>query len=513
MIDGNCRYNGKKIVLCVLDGFSFGKCCSSNAFSVAKTNNLQQILQKYPSVMLHASGNCVGLDSGQMGNSEVGHMAIGAGKIIQQDLPMINQAVTSGVFVSSEIIQNAILEAKKNNSNIHIIGLYSSGGVHSHLNHINEIARVVASCDILTKLHIVTDGRDVSPNNFVKNDHFELLRLINKNKNIAIATIMGRYFAMDRDNKWDRIKIATDAIIFGKTENFIQSLEEFAKLNDLGPSDEFIKSYKIADYSGILPNDIVIFANFRADRMRQIAKVFANDYKLYDQEIPKTKLISMMEYYHGLSEKSDILFKKQIIENSLSHIYSNLSLSQLKIAETEKYAHVTFFFNGGKEDLLLNEERIMIPSPNVPTYDLQPEMSAYEIQDTAIEKIKENKTNLIVLNIANGDMVGHTGNFKAAVKAVEVIDEVVGNLLKTCEENDYILLITADHGNIEEMLDCNGEIHTQHTLNKVPLIFCGKEFCNLEVKDNDKLSIANIAPTILKICNISIPKDFEQSIL
>ncbi len=502
-------YNGKKIVLCILDGFALGdKNNPSNAVAKAKMPNLEYALKNYPNTELFTSGEAVGLDAGQMGNSEVGHMTIGAGKIIQQDLPMINTAVAKNQIKHNQDIKNAIQFARENKSNIHIIGLYSNGGVHSHMNHIHHLAEIFAAEDLPVNLHIITDGRDVPPSTFFQKD-WEILDSFTREKNVKIATIMGRYFAMDRDNKYNRTRLASDAIIFAKAEKFT-SLPHFIK-NNSQVADEFIPPVAADYYPGISPNDVVIFANFRVDRMRQLLKIFAKDVVLENGEnIPAAKLICAMEYYQGLSEKSAILFAKQEVKNSLAHVYSNLGLSQVKIAETEKYPHVTFFFNGGKESLLPKEERIMIKSPDVTTYDLKPEMSAYELRDVVVAKIAENTEDLMIINVANGDMVGHTGNFAASVKAAEVLDELIGNFIQAAKVHGHCLIITADHGNIEEMLDNNGEIHTQHTLNPVPIIFCDEEYFQKNFNCLQPASLANIAPTILKICNIDPQDGFEK---
>jgi len=507
-------YNGKKILLCILDGFALGdKNNPHNAVAKAKMPNLNKILKQYPYTELTTSGIYVGLDEGQMGNSEVGHATIGSGMVNMQDLPMINKAIKENTLLSNQEIKNAIIHIKKHNSNIHLIGLYSNGGVHSHMNHIHGLANIFANEDIKVILHIITDGRDVNPKRFLQNDAIELKDFMALNQNISLGTVCGRYYAMDRDNKWDRIKLATDVILFGKSDQTYKSIDEIINYNNnLGyESDEFMKPCKVNKYSGIKNNDIVLFSNFRTDRMRQMVKVLTQEKNLYHDIIfPQFKTISMMKYYEGLQAKSSILFEKKEIQNSISHIYANLGLKQLKISETEKYAHVTYFFNGGKDDLLQGEKRIAIQSPDVKTYDLKPEMSAFELQVKLIEAIKLQEYNLIVCNVANGDMVGHSGNFTASVKASEVIDVLLGNFLKNAIENDYIMIITADHGNIEEMIDKNGDIHTQHTLNPVPFIICSQEYKNTKINFIPHGCLANIAPTILKICNIEIPNNMEK---
>ncbi|QED23396.1 2,3-bisphosphoglycerate-independent phosphoglycerate mutase [Candidatus Deianiraea vastatrix] len=490
----------KKILLCILDGFAFGnRDCPNNAVAKAKMPNFEHILSKYPHTMLDASGQAVGLDDGQMGNSEVGHSTIGTGTINMQDLPMINNAIKSGYFFNNEACKK-LLDAKKA---VHIVGLYSDGGVHGHRQHIKYIAKTIADKGILVNLHIITDGRDVKPGQFLTQDWIDLEDFVKSSKNIKLASVSGRYYAMDRDNKWDRVKLATDAMIFADSLEFkdLKTIVEFYKNNSI--SDEFIKPCFISGYSGIETDDIVFFANFRADRMRQISSVFTSQKDIY-QNIPRIENIAMTRYFADLD--ASIVFEKSEKLNSLGHIYANLGLNQLRIAETEKYAHVTYFFSGGSDEILAGEDRILIPSPNVATYDLKPEMSAFELKDRLILEMKSKKYDLIVCNIANGDMVGHSGNFTASIRAAEVIDEVAGTILQSAVDNNYIMVITADHGNIEEMIDCDGHLHTQHTLNPVPFIVCIDDK-NIAFKPN--LGLANIANTILKLANIEENSDMS----
>lgn len=486
-----------------MDGFAFGdKNCKSNAFYKSKTPNFDKILNKYPWTEIEASGKYVGLCDGQMGNSEVGHMTIGAGCVLVQDLPMIDRAIEKDRIKSMKPILNAIKNLKDSDKNIHIIGLYSSGGVHSHLKHIEHLTKIFDSNNVNVILHIVTDGRDVCPNKFTEEDVLHLMEFINSCKNVKIGTICGRYYAMDRDKRIERTCKFAKAIINGDCESFSTLESAIKNIKDLKESDEFINPKKISEYSGIKDGDFVLFANFRSDRMRQIAKVFTGELEIDVKiKMPKINLISMMEYYSGFSEKSEILFYKEKINSCISKKYSDLRLRQLKVAETEKYAHITFFFNGGEEEPFPLEDRILVPSSKVKTYDLKPEMSAFEIKDIVIENLKKKKHYLIVVNIANGDMIGHTGNFLAAKKAVSVIDQIIGDFVIESKNNDYSLVITADHGNIEEMIDRSNYIHTQHTLNKVPLILIDGKYKDAEVLKKCK-SIKDIAELIYKISEI-----------
>ncbi len=502
-------YNGKKVFLCILDGFAFGdENNPHNAVAKAKMPNLKAILKKYPNTEIQTSGNAVGLDEGQMGNSEVGHMTIGAGRILMQDLVKINLDIEHDKLREKEIIKNAISNLKNSGKSLHLIGLYSNGGVHSHQDHIDHIAKLFADNGILVNLHIITDGRDTPPKNFINGGFTDILSLVRENKRIRISTISGRYFAMDRDNKWDRVKLALDAVVFAKGEKFaeVKDLIESNKQSNKN-GDEFITPSIISDYQGAKEGDMFLIANFRADRVRQLAAALTGDFVLYEKPL-SFDLICQTKYYDNI--KAKVLYQKDEVLDGLCEVFAKNELKQLKVAESEKYAHITFFINGGREELFEGEERILIPSPDVKTYDEKPEMSIMKLKETLVEKIKINEFNLIIANIANGDMVGHTGNFDACVLAAKSIDDVVCELERVATENNYIMIITADHGNIEEMIDKNGQIHTQHTTGPVPIIFCGKEFDGKKIDFLENASLANIAPTILKICNLKSNSKLED---
>jgi 2,3-bisphosphoglycerate-independent phosphoglycerate mutase len=482
----------RKIVLCILDGFGLGNPSNeNNAVAKAKKPNIDMLIGKFGCGFLETSGEYVGLDDGQMGNSEVGHITIGSGRIVRQSLPEINHAIKNGIFESKGTIVNSVYDLKKSGKSIHIVGLYSSGGVHSHKDHIKYIANLYAKSDVNVILHLITDGRDVSPKSFI-NEIDEIKTTLSDK--IRIGTISGRYYAMDRDNREERTNVAFDAIYNGNSNHVTENLHDYINQNyakDI--TDEFIPATIFEGYSGVNKGDHILFANFRADRMRQIVK-FINEKKSEDVSI-----MCMKEYYPGLKKESSILFASEDIKDTLSEVYSKNSLRQIKIAETEKYPHVTFFLNGGVEKPFPLEDRVLVPSPKVPTYDMQPEMSAYLVKDEVIKAIKM-QYDLIVVNFANCDMVGHTGNMGAAISAIEHIDNIIGEIYGNL--SDYCMLITADHGNVEEMFDhsCN-EIHTQHTTGPVPIIICDHNK-RYNVKNG---GLQDIVPTMLNIASIEIP--------
>ena len=489
--------NMKKILLCIMDGIGIRKEDHGNAVRVANTKNLNELLKKYPASLLEASGNKVGLPIGQMGNSEVGHTNIGAGRIVYQPLEFISNMIKTKKLYDNKNINEVINHVKENDSRLHLLGLLSEGGIHSHINHLFGILDMCKEKNVTDiYIHVFTDGRDTLPTSGIG----YIKKLQNKLKEIGfgkIASISGRYYSMDRDNNWDRIRKSYDVIVngLGKTyENPLEYMENSYK-NEI--TDEFIKPMLI-DKSGIIKNnDGLLVFNFRPDRLRELFKTITN--KEFNEFPHKTfkniKLVSMMPVSDEVICKS--AYPNQKLDNTLGEYLSNKGLKQLRIAETEKYAHVTYFFDGGVEKNLNNCDRVLIPSSKVDTYDLKPEMSAYEITDKLFKII--DKYNFIVLNFANGDMVGHTGVFDAAVKAVEVVDECVGMIYNKCLEKDYTLIITADHGNSDYMLDENNNIITSHSTSLVPFIITDNKY---KLK-NGKL--ADIAPTILDIMGIEIP--------
>ena len=493
----------KKVLLCVLDGVGLSKIKDGNALINANKPNIDYLMKEYPNKGINASGTFVGLPDGQMGNSEVGHLTIGAGRIIYQSLELINRAIKDESFYSNESFLNAIRHAKENNSKLHIMGLLSDGGVHSHINHIKALLKLCKKEDFSNVyFHIFTDGRDT-----FKESSISYIDDLNKEINELgigkICTISGRYYAMDRDKRWDRLKKCYDVIV-NNTGNKCDNYKKYITDSyEKGITDEFIEPVIIDESGKIEENDSIIWANFRPDRAIQILRSLVDpNFDGFDRKIFNNLYLTTMMYVSD-DVKSDIAFKKEIIDNTLGIYLSKLGKKQLRIAETEKYAHVTYFFDGGR-DLDLNLcDRVLIPSPKVATYDLKPEMSAREITSNLLEKM-DNNYDFIFLNFANGDMVGHTGNYDMTKKAIETIDEMIGKLYKKCVEDEYLFIITADHGNAEEMIDENGNVVTSHTTNLVPFIVTDK---NLNIDNVNKLS--DIAPFVLNYMNLNLPDEMK----
>ncbi len=477
-----------KVILCILDGFGIGnKNYKYNAIFQSKTPNFQSMLEKYPNTTLETSGLAVGLPIGQMGNSEVGHMTIGAGRVVYQDLPRINLAMQNGE------LEMKLIKLSLGNV-VHLVGLCSNGGVHSNLEQIKFTYKALEKLGKTVILHIITDGRDVPPSDFSS--------ITKEFDEMNIGTISGRFFAMDRDNKVERTEQYFSALL-GKSETKFENISQAVKFfYSQKVTDEFFEPSIIGNFKGISSGDSIFFVNFRADRMRQITQ------KTIDSTL-FAKIICMTQYSTEIAKKTTILFDQNKITNTLIDILELHKKKHLHISETEKYAHITFFFNGGREAQGRFEERILIQSPNVRTYDIQPEMSIYELQEVLFQKINEKSHDFIVINIANGDMVGHTGNFEASKRAAEHIDLFLGKLEKSSLKNNYEILITADHGNLEEMVDSKtGEIHTQHTTGVVPLILVSKNPRNLK-----NGSLANIAGTVLDLMEIPKPIEMENGLL
>ncbi len=494
----------KPVVLAILDGFGETKKEEGNAVKAANTKTLDAIVREYPTAMLEASGAFVGLPQGQIGNSEVGHTNIGAGRIVYQNLARINNAIEDKTFFKNEAFLDVINNCKKNSSALHLLGLLSDGGVHSHLNHLYALLEL-AKKEGLDEVYIdvFTDGRDVSPNSAVS----FIKQLVEKTKEIGvgkIATISGRYYAMDRDNRWDRVKKAYDAIVNGVgkfEENPIKVVEDSYKE---GVTDEFIVPCVCLKGVALKENDGIIFFNFRPDRARQITKALTfKDFDGFEREKGYFKVFFVcMTRYDETFRDVLIAYDAVELKNTFGEYISKKGLKQLRIAETEKYAHVTFFFNGGKEEKFLNEDRILIKSPAVATYDLKPEMSAFEVCREVVLKIESLEYDVIILNFANCDMVGHTGVFDACVKAVETVDRCVSDILKAVKKVGGVLIITADHGNAEEMIDSNGGVLTSHTTN--PVIF-SVLFHDCKLKEKGRL--CDIAPTMLTILGLEKPQE------
>ena len=493
----------KKVLLCVLDGVGLIKIKDGNALINANKPNIDYLMKEYPNKGINASGTFVGLPDGQMGNSEVGHLTIGAGRIIYQSLELINRAIKDESFYSNESFLNAIRHAKENNSKLHIMGLLSDGGVHSHINHIKALLKLCKKEDFSNVyFHIFTDGRDTFKESSISYID-DLNNEINELGIGKICTISGRYYAMDRDKRWDRLKKCYDVIV-NNTGNKCDNYKKYITDSyEKGITDEFIEPVIIDESGKIEENDSIIWANFRPDRAIQILRSLVDpNFDGFDRKIFNNLYLTTMMYVSD-DVKSDIAFKKEIIDNTLGIYLSKLGKKQLRIAETEKYAHVTYFFDGGR-DLDLNLcDRVLIPSPKVATYDLKPEMSAREITSNLLEKM-DNNYDFIFLNFANGDMVGHTGNYDMTKKAIETIDEMIGKLYKKCVEDEYLFIITADHGNAEEMIDKNGNVVTSHTTNLVPFIVTDK---NLNIDNVNKLS--DIAPFVLNYMNLNLPDEMK----
>lgn len=487
----------KPIVLCILDGFGIGDPSSKfNAIALAKMPNYNRILSNYPHSKLETSGIAVGLPEGQIGNSEVGHTTIGAGRVIYQDLPKINKAISSGELVKNKILQNFISEFKQKNQTCHLMGLFSDGGVHSHFHHIIFLANFLNQNNIRVNLHLFLDGRDVAQKSAKEFFDFATNNL---HDNVKISTISGRYYAMDRDNKWDRIKLATDAILKGEGPNFKDAKSAIEYNYNQNITDEFILPCSIGDYRGVEEGDGLIFCNFRADRARQISK------KLEESKLFSCP-IALTEYSNELNKFYKILFPHQEIINSLPEILSKHKFCQLRIAETEKYAHVTFFFSCGKEQLFDGEKRILIQSPAVATYDLKPEMSCHEVCENLVAEINKDQFDFIVVNFANPDMVGHSGLLEPSIKACEAIDKQISALEKIILEKNGAMIITADHGNIECMQDENQLPHTSHTTNPVPFILICNNAKEYHLNDG---ALNDIAPSILTLFKITKPQEMD----
>jgi len=489
------------VSLIILDGFGDAEKNAGNAIAAAKTPNLDKIFSENPTTLINASGLHVGLPDGQMGNSEVGHTNIGAGRIVYQELTRITKAIEDGDFFENEALIKASDNCKKNDSAIHFIGLLSDGGVHSHINHLAGLVEMAKKQGLeKVYVHAIMDGRDVSPVSgagFIR----DLQDTMNKIGVGKIASVMGRYYAMDRDNRWERVEKGYSAMI-GKADVCADAAEyvEASYKNEV--TDEFI----IPAYCGegaIKANDSVVFFNFRPDRAREITRVFVDTaFEGFEREYFPVTYICMTQY-DATMPNVDVAFKPQTLENTFGEYIASLGKKQLRIAETEKYAHVTFFFNGGVETTNEGEDRVLIPSPKVATYDLQPEMSAPEVCDAVVEKINSGEYDNIILNFANCDMVGHTGVFEAAVKAVETVDTCVGKVIDAIKAQGGVAIITADHGNADKMLEDDGvSVFTAHTTNPVPLTVVGYD-CQLR----EGGALCDIAPTMLQIMEVPQPAE------
>ena len=489
--------------LIIMDGFGLTEPSQSNAVSVGKTPVLDRLFREYPNTTLSASGLDVGLPDGQMGNSEVGHTNIGGGRVVFQDLPRITRAVEDGSFFKNEAYLKAMNACKEKGSALHLYGLLSDGGVHSHINHLFALLKM-AKEQGLTRVyvHCFLDGRDVSPTS--GKGFVEALRDQCSELGVGkIATVMGRYYAMDRDKRWERVQQAYDAMVYGEGVQNPDPVDAVAESYAQGVTDEFVEPV-VCDRDGtISDNDSVIFFNYRPDRAREITRAIVDtEFDGFQREWFPTTYICNTEYDATMPNVT-VAWPHKEVKNGLGEYLSSMGMTQLRIAETEKYAHVTFFFNGGVEKQYEGEDRVLVASPKVATYDLQPEMSAYEVKDKCVERILSGAYDVIILNFANCDMVGHTGVMEAAVKAVETVDECVGTVVDATLQMGGIAMITADHGNAECMKEPDGSPMTAHTTNLVPFIVCGAA---VELRQG---RLADIAPTILDVMGLKQPEEMD----
>ena len=495
------------VTLCILDGFGINKSSYGNAIAQQGTPNLKQIEKQYPTTTLDASGTAVGLCAGQMGNSEVGHLNLGAGRIVYQDLPKINNEIENKKFFSNPAFLKATQHVKKNNSKLHLMGLVSDGGVHSHIDHLKALVDLANKQGIKNVfIHAITDGRDTlrdSGKGFVT-------EIENYAKGKAkVASICGRVYTMDRENRWDRIKLAYDMLVFGKAKNKYKTTEKcFDDTYKKQIFDEFIEPSIIGGGATIDDGDAVIFFNYRTDRAREITNALSQKtFKEFKAKKFKNLLYCCMTEYSKDFENVLIAYPPEKITENLSAIISKAGLKQFHVSETTKYAHVTFFFNGGIEKANKNEDRLLIDSINVQDYSSVPQMRANEITDKVVEAINSKKYDFVLVNISNPDMIGHTGNLQSAIKAIEVTDNCAKRIFDATIKNGSDLVITADHGNCEEMLDKDGNILTSHTTNPVKLWLVSQKYKNVKLK---KGRLSNVAPTILKILGLEIPKQMDQ---
>ncbi len=502
----------KKTLLMILDGWGIGDGSKADVISSVPTPNLTWYKNNYPNSRLHASGEDVGLPDGQMGNSEVGHLNIGAGRVIYQDLVKINKECKTGEIKKNKTLTDAFSYARDNNKQVHFMGLMSDGGVHSLDKHLYSLCDMTMDYGLKNVfIHAFGDGRDTDPRSglgYTKNllDHL-------RKSNGQIASFIGRFYAMDRDKRWERIKEAYDLLVNGigtPTQNILEAIQNSY---DAGVTDEFLKPIVVTDKNGsaigkIKEGDVIVFFNFRNDRAKELTIV------LTQKDMPEAGMKTMPLYYCTMTpydatfQGLHIIYPKDNAENTIGEVLSAAGKTQLRIAETEKYAHVTFFFSGGREEKFLNEERIMVPSPKVATYDLQPEMSAYGVRDAVIQAIETEKFDFICLNFANGDMVGHTGVYDAIVKAVKTVDECAGAVIKAARDHGYDVLVMADHGNADKVINEDGSPNTAHSLNPVPSILITDDY-----KKINEGKLADVAPTLLTIMGVDIPEDMTGKVL
>ncbi len=500
--------SGKKVLLAILDGWGIENNPKISAVAAANTPFMDKATAENPNNTLVTYGEEVGLPEGQMGNSEVGHLNIGAGRIVYQDFAKINKSIREGDFFENRILTEAFEKAKNQpQAKVHLLGLLSDGGVHSHINHLKALCKMGDSYGVSTNIHAFMDGRDTAPNGgqgYVE----DLLAYIKPMKTVALATMIGRYYAMDRDLRWERVKKSYDLMVHGvgtPTTDFVESL---SNSYENGITDEFVEplvNKSLKENSNIKEGDIVIFFNFRTDRPRQITRALTQE-SFPDFEMKPIDLhFVCMTQYSAAFKNLKVAYEKPTMVNTLGDVLSANGKTQLRAAETEKYPHVTFFFNGGVEKEIEGEFRALSNSPKVATYDLQPEMSAPDVTKSILKSIEEQSPDFICVNYANADMVGHTGVFDAVIKSVETVDDALSQLVPVAQSDGYQVIIIADHGNADIMVNADGSIHTAHTTNPVPVIFMN----DLGVEEINAGKLADIAPTVLKIMNIEQPSEMD----
>ncbi|MDF1878570.1 2,3-bisphosphoglycerate-independent phosphoglycerate mutase [Sulfurimonas sp. SAG-AH-194-C20] len=489
----------KKAILVITDGIGYSQKTEHNAFYNATKPTYDKLFKQTPHSLIDTFGLSVGLPESQMGNSEVGHMSIGSGRVLYQDLVKISLALSEKNLESNEELQKLFTTSDR----LHLIGLLSDGGVHSHIDHFMGLADIAAKTGKKVFLHFITDGRDVSPTSaqkYLKQVQAHL------NENITIATISGRFYSMDRDNRWERIKRGFDAMVKAEPKTGFNPEAYIGHSYSLGETDEFVEPVAFKGYDGMLEGDSVLTINFRSDRMRELVTALGSkEFSEFSKEDLDLNIATITEYDKSFSYP--VLFRKDVPKNTLAEVIANAGLKQLHTAETEKYAHVTFFLNGGIDEPYQNETRVLIPSPDVKTYDMKPEMSCGAVGSAVLDAM-DSEYDFIVVNFANGDMVGHTGDFEAAKKAVNAVDEQLGKIVQKAKELDYALVITSDHGNCEEMQDDDGEMLTNHTV--------GKVWCFVEAEGVSKVeagALNNIAPTVLKLMGLDIPSEMDHSLV
>ncbi len=494
----------RPIAIIIMDGFGISPTQEGNAIAHARKPNLERLWKEYPTTTLKASGLAVGLPRGQMGNSEVGHLNLGGGRIVYQDLTRISLAVEKGTFASNPVLHEAMNLARKRDSKLHMIGLLSDGGVHSHITHLYALLEMARSMDLSRVfVHAILDGRDVPPRSAL--GYFrDLEEKFSQTGTGSTATVSGRYYTMDRDRRWERVEKAYRCLVYGEGLRAESAEEAVRKGYDRGENDEFIMPTVVDERGMVDDGDSIIFFNFRPDRAREITRAFVGkDFQEFATKPIRVHYTCMTQYDATLN--APVAFPAENLTDTLGEVVSRAGLKQLRIAETEKYAHVTYFFNGGKEEVNPGEDRVLIPSPKVATYDLQPQMSAYEVRDELLARLDSGRYDLVVLNFANPDMVGHTGIYEAAVRAVEVVDGCVGEIVNRILSLGGAVLLTADHGNAEKMRDSDtGQPHTAHTTNPVPFTLITSDRKSYSLREDGIL--ADVAPTALELMHIPQPE-------